>query len=290
MPVSPDGELLAFASDASLTGYDNRDVRTGAPDSEVYFYDAASGKLSCVSCDASGARPIGAAKIPPSATARALFDSGRLFFDSADALVPQDTNENTDVYEYEPPGVGSCTSASPTFDTETGGCVALISSGVAPEESTFLDASTNGGDVFFMTAGRLVPADTDSANDVYDAHECTGESPCAAAGPAAPEECVSLSTCRPAPSSQPSIFGAPSSATFFGPANLAPASPPAPAPRPQTAAQLRAKALAKALRVCRRRHGSARRACERKARALYGPARSSRSARNADHHSSEGGS
>jgi hypothetical protein len=290
-PVSPDGQLLAFASDASLTGYDNRDARTGAPDDEMYLYDAPSEKLSCVSCDASGARPIGAAKIPPSATARALFDDGRLFFDSADALVPQDTNENTDVYEYEPPGVGSCTPTSPTFNVDKDGCVALISSGVAPEESTFLDASATGGDVFFVTAGRLVPADTDSAMDVYDAHECTAESPCAGAGPAAPEECVSLSTCRPAPSAQPSIFGAPASATFFGPANLAPvASPPAPAPKPQTPAQLRAKALAKALRVCRRRHGSARRACERRARARYGPARSSRSARNADHHSSEGGS
>ena len=75
---------------------------------------------------------------------RALFDSGRLFFDSADALVPQDTNGNTDVYEFEPAGVGGCTPASTTFNTATGGCVGLISSGVASGPSEFLDASATG--------------------------------------------------------------------------------------------------------------------------------------------------
>ncbi|HXC23991.1 MAG TPA: hypothetical protein VNU28_05350, partial [Solirubrobacteraceae bacterium] len=33
-----------------------------------------------------------------------LFNNGRLFFNSSDALVPQDTNGVADVYEYEPPG------------------------------------------------------------------------------------------------------------------------------------------------------------------------------------------
>ena len=42
---------------------------------------------------------------------RYLSDSGRLFFDSSDALVPQDANGTEDVYEYEPAGVGSCTSS-----------------------------------------------------------------------------------------------------------------------------------------------------------------------------------
>ena len=39
---------------------------------------------------------------------RVLSDSGRLFFDSSDGLVPQDVNGREDVYEYEPGGVGSC--------------------------------------------------------------------------------------------------------------------------------------------------------------------------------------
>jgi hypothetical protein len=64
---------------------------------------------------------------------RYLSDSGRLFFDSPDQLVPQATNAKEDVYEYEPEGVGSCGYSS--------GCIGLISSGSSIQESTFLDAS-----------------------------------------------------------------------------------------------------------------------------------------------------
>ncbi|MGH2880063.1 MAG: hypothetical protein ACRDK4_10720, partial [Solirubrobacteraceae bacterium] len=37
---------------------------------------------------------------------RYLADTGRVFFNSRDALVPRDVNGTWDVYEYEPPGVG----------------------------------------------------------------------------------------------------------------------------------------------------------------------------------------
>ena len=37
---------------------------------------------------------------------RYLSDSGRLFFNSSDALVPQDVNGTEDVYEYEPKATG----------------------------------------------------------------------------------------------------------------------------------------------------------------------------------------
>ena len=73
---------------------------------------------------------------------RYLSDSGRLFFNSGDALVPQDVNGTWDVYEYEPEGVGSCGPAAasgsvvyrPERETASGvvepaGCVGLISSG-----------------------------------------------------------------------------------------------------------------------------------------------------------------
>ena len=50
---------LAFMSDRSLTGYDNRDAVSGQPDEEVFLYDEASGDLSCVSCNPTGARPDG---------------------------------------------------------------------------------------------------------------------------------------------------------------------------------------------------------------------------------------
>ncbi len=178
--VSPNGQYMTFMSQRSLTGYDNRDVSSGQPDAEVYLLDANSGALHCVSCDPTGARPQGildnvpfpgllvdhphswrgrwlAGSIPgwtlvPNLNlalyqSRYLSNSGRLFFNASDALVPQDTNNVEDVYEYEPPGIGDCSSSSKTFSPASGGCVALISSGSSKEESAFLDASESGDEV-----------------------------------------------------------------------------------------------------------------------------------------------
>lgn len=193
--VSPDGRWLAFMSERSLTGYDNRDQKSGTPDEEVFLYDASAdgggGTLVCASCNPTGSRPSGlsrpkladhedawapkglAANLPawlsPDYQTRYLSDSGRLFFDSADALVPSDTNGTEDVYEYEPPGVGDCSTANATFSSRSGGCVGLISSGTATEESAFIDASESGDDVFFLTSAQLSPHDTDITLDVYDA-------------------------------------------------------------------------------------------------------------------------
>jgi hypothetical protein len=57
--VSPNGRFIAFMSENPLTGYDNRDVTSEANDEEVFLYDAESRRLSCVSCDPTGARPTG---------------------------------------------------------------------------------------------------------------------------------------------------------------------------------------------------------------------------------------
>jgi hypothetical protein len=109
---------------------------------------------------------------------RYLSDGGRLFFDSSDALVPQDTNNTEDVYEWEPAiGVGgtespagdTCTPSTPGYEPASGGCVGLISNGRSPEPSGFLDASENGEDVFFLTTANLSKRDVDTAYDVYDA-------------------------------------------------------------------------------------------------------------------------
>ena len=275
--VSPNGRWLAFMSDRSLTGYDNEDVSGhGNMDEEVYLYHAPgslateSGALTCASCDPSGARPVGwqyesgtlvggfqvwpdgrwlAANVPgwtPYQLKAALYqsrylsDSGRLFFDSSDALVPQDSNGNQDVYEYEPVDVGSCGEGSSsggsvyksprafefegTSGEEPAGCVSLMSSGVAFGESAFVDASGTGGDVFFLTAEKLVRRDVDTSFDVYDAHECTTQAPCPV-GPTPSPECITPESCRSAPVPQPEVFGAPASATFSGPGNLAPEVP-----------------------------------------------------------------
>jgi hypothetical protein len=306
--VSPNGRWLAFMSERALTGYDNRDAGSGQSDEEVFVYNGESGRLVCASCNPTGARPSGvefagkgaskepslvfgseniwhpgqwlAASVPGwvlgGYQSRYLSDTGRVFFDSSDALVPSDVNGTQDVYEWEPTGVTGCSSATVGFSTSSQGCVGLISSGIGGQEAAFLDASESGGDVFFMTANALLPQDFDSSLDVYDAHECTSGSPCLQAAGTAPAACQSLDACRAAVTPQSELFGAPASALFSGPGNAA-ASTPALAKR-KSAAQIRTEKLAKGLGVCRRKRDRHRRtACEREARRLYGARKATRS-------------
>jgi hypothetical protein len=251
--VSPDGRWLAFMSQRRLTSADNRDALSGQADEEVYLYDADSQRLVCASCDPTGARPLGeqfgpgdqtepflggnnawgrtraAGQIPgwtlPGYQSRYLSDSGRLFFNSHDALVPQDVNGTWDVYEYEPPGVGSCSASAQGFNPTTRACMGLVSSGTSPEPSAFLDASVSGADVFFLTSARLSSQDVDTSVDVYDAHECSSASPCLTPPAAPPPPCDTEASCKAAPSPQPDIFGSPASATFSGQGNLVSPSP-----------------------------------------------------------------
>jgi Tol biopolymer transport system component len=299
--VSQNGRFLTFMSEKSLTGYDNIDANSGQPDEEVYLYDASTGRLVCTSCNPTGARPVGvfdggsgellfvdnvgswrgvaqgarnhwlAGSIPswspgyPSQP-RYLSDSGRMFFTSPDALVPQDTNGLEDVYEYEPAGVGSCGSGNVTFSERSGGCVSLISSGQSASESAFMDASESGDDVFFLTSAHLSPADYDTVYDIYDAHVCSDSLPCTNA-PVSSPPCTSGDSCKAAPSPQPTIFGPAPSATFSGAGNVS-ASPPK--SRVAGKSLTRAQKLGRALRACGKRRIKRKRVlCERQARKQY---------------------
>ncbi len=188
--TTPDGRYLLFGTTRSLTAYSTvapSDTTCEIPGSqgafnghcqELYRYDSLTGDITCVSCDPSGAPPTSNARFSRSAIrsmpdvgpVRAMTDDGsRIFFDTADALVPQDTNGTLDVYEWEAQGTGECALA--------GGCMRLISSGSDSAQSFFLGQSAaeidgeqvEGANVFFGTHARLVPADTDDAGDVYDA-------------------------------------------------------------------------------------------------------------------------
>jgi hypothetical protein len=178
--VSADGSRLLFVSDKPLTGYDNTDQNTGLPDSEVFLFDLSGVGLLCVSCNANGVQPIGPSTIPgsvPNGTApestniykpRVLSANGRrVFFTSADALAKNDSNANPttglgvdDVYEWEATGEGTCAQAV--------GCRAILSNGTLPDGATFVDASGDGTDAFFLTSASLVKTDPGSL-DLYDA-------------------------------------------------------------------------------------------------------------------------
>jgi DNA-binding beta-propeller fold protein YncE len=249
--VSPDGRWLAFMSRRPLTGYDNRDARSGVRDEEVFLYDSQTERLVCASCNPTGARPSGA--FDPSEGAigplvdrngawggtwlaaslpgwtkvddahalyqpRYLSDSGRLFFNAADALAPNDSNGTVDVYQYEPPvGAGqppsdTCNTASPGYSPASAGCIDLISSGTSREESAFMDASETGDDAFFLTSAQLTPRDFDTALDLYDARVGGGEPQ-----PVSPVECSGDACQQPA---VPPNDATPGSLTFNGPGNL----------------------------------------------------------------------
>jgi hypothetical protein len=241
--VSPDGKFVAFQTVRPLTGYDNIPANGQAcPEpshelvgleleyrgalegrcTEVYEYDTQAGKLTCVSCNPNGLPPVANSTVPemphlygniegwesPTVQQRYLLDDGRLFFQSEDGLLAQATNGRKNVYEYEPEGVGQCATSG------LGGCLYLISTGQSNRDSYFVDASTDGRDVFVVTNEQLVSQDGDGAGDLYDAREGGGFSS------VTPPPCAG-EACKPAVTPAPAIYGAPSSATFQGAGNTA---------------------------------------------------------------------
>lgn len=196
------GSVVVFDTNAVLAGFNNGGF------SQIYRYDAASNTLSCVSCPPAGVTPSSPAFLshdyPVSEIRRNYLvnrgvseDGSRVFFDTSEALVPQDVNGHRDVYEWE------------------GGQLFLISTGTSPEDSVFGDNTPSGNDVIFSTAQGLAPGDTDEAYDVYDARvprpgdylppsslPCTGD------------------VCQ-GPPSVPNLPGVPASASFSGLGNPA---------------------------------------------------------------------
>ena len=200
--ITPDGRYLAFSSTKALTAYDT------AGTNQLYLYDSHVDRLTCVSCglvtqkskqsswflSCISEKEQGNPCLPVRYMTHSLRpDGGRIIFDSKDALVPEDSNGLTDVYQWQ------------------GGRLSLLSSGTSGTASRLLDASEDGDDVFFTTSQRLVPSDTDDLADLYDARvggrfEPSAKSPCVA------------DECQGTPSPPPS-FGSPSSNSFDGPGN-----------------------------------------------------------------------
>jgi hypothetical protein len=237
--VNPSGTALLFMSRASLTGYDNGHsgssmcsegfVQVGCPEFFLYNADEAlsSANPVCVSCNPSGAVADAEARLAhgenevalggpewSSHLTRNLSAGGdRVFFETAESLVPGDTNGVSDVYEWEREGVGSCPS-------DSGHCLYLISTGTAHAKSFFGDASLSGEDVFLFTRQPLVGQDKDLNFDAYDARVDGGIS---AQNPQV-IHCED-EECKP-PSLQPPVFEAPGSGTLTGQGNLIPSPQP----------------------------------------------------------------
>ncbi len=188
MPVASggasDGSHLLFIDSAQLTGYENDGHF------EAYVFDAESGRVTCVSCNPSGAPP----STPPRAEEGTLAsevgraqlidefsldngeqqyqtpsppfisdDGSRAVFETNEALVPQDVNGAMDVYEWEREGSNGCEApsagkaASATYSPVTEGCVYLLSSGLGKE------VPNNNG----IADGTHLEGASENLNDVY---------------------------------------------------------------------------------------------------------------------------
>jgi hypothetical protein len=261
--VAAGGRELVFESTQRLTGYDNSSVTTHDPylGIEVFVYEVESGHISCASCDPNGVMrrpdqlPAGQAYLPVSDNPASMrrwmsADGSRVFFDSSDPLVPQDTNGAQDVYEWERAGTEECPVG------KNGGCVSLLSGGDSNDHSFFVDASEDGKDVFFTHRGQLAGIGApDGHTALFDARAGGGV-------PVSSIACTGTG-CQGVPPAPPA-FASPPSATFAGGGNYLPGHNVA--KKQPSLAEL----LAKALRACKQKKQKRKRAaCERQARKRY---------------------
>jgi hypothetical protein len=232
----------------------------------IYVYNADTNLLKCVSCASTGVVPTvgvdvgvhannGGTELHEAYWPRFMTRDGRfVFFNTVEALVPQDTNGVVDAYEY---------------DTVTER-LSLLSTGMGEDGAWFVEASADGRDAFVVTGQKLTRWDPDKLVDVYDVRVDGGlpEPPV----PGVP--CVG-DACQGTPSAAPPFNTA---SGFSGLGN----------PSFATAVKARSKAksslrLRHALAVCRRKPKRGRAGCERVARKRYGArgssARNSRSGR-----------
>jgi sugar lactone lactonase YvrE len=248
--VTPDGRFLVFTSHSALTSDDSRSEGPA----QVYRYDSQTGELVRISVGARGFNDNGnagtgdASIVPPASTSflhagaarpdpTMSHDGSYVFFESPVGLTPRALNDvqvssggplAENVYEWEADGVGSCGEGS--------GCVSLISDGRDTSELKgagedrsaveLLGTDATGANVFFQTSDQLVPQDTDTQLDIYDAR-IGGGFP----APVSSTSCQG-EACHGTPPATPSLL-TPGSASFNGQGNITPAPPVAVKPRPR---------------------------------------------------------
>jgi hypothetical protein len=243
--VTPDGRFLVFVSHGDLT----LDDTSTSGVAQVFRYDALTGRLVRISVgergfndngnagrggeagtgDASIANPgrfnalrAGVARPDPTMS----HDGSFVFFMSPVGLTPGALNDvQIGTTEYH--GRFEPTYAQNVYEWHEGH-VFLISDGrdVSSDPSgvcqvfsavCLLGSDGSGANVFFSTTDSLVPQDTDSQLDVYDARVCTAGAPCIAAP--SPVVACQGEACRGVPPGAPSLLSA-ASASFAGAGNL----------------------------------------------------------------------
>jgi hypothetical protein len=216
--VTPDGRYLAVMTELAYDPVADKDE-----DADIYRWDEEGG-WTCVSCQQPGVPSAGSVNtvrvlldpnfntIQKADPVAAISDDGkRIFFDTPDALVPEDTNVCTG-------GEGNFPNNYPCKDVYewNDGTVSLVSSGAGSEASFLVGATHSGDSVFFETRDRLVGRDTDNGIDVYVARTDGGFPEPAPQPPICEGE-----ACRSAGTAAPAGAGA-GTAVFEGPGNPQP--------------------------------------------------------------------
>jgi hypothetical protein len=199
--LSGDGKKVLFISSDRLTAYDN------AEHSELYVYDSSDGTTVCASCRPNGEAPEGDVSFGNTSFAEGSpgpnsdVQGKRIFFQSADAVLPGDHNGGKfDVYE---------------FDASTN-TTSLISTGESPTSSYLAGVGGDGRDVFFTTLDSLRPNDQNvGTQKLFDARVGGGFPE-----PPPPAPCEGEG-CRGAGSAKPTDVTA-TTPSFFGPGNPKP--------------------------------------------------------------------
>jgi hypothetical protein len=188
-----DGRVLVFSTYARLiTRGPQADSDTAK---DIYRYDAQTGALDRVSIGEAGYDAnannsafdatitnggllalVGSVTLQHEMSSRAVSEDGRrIVFSTAEPLSPDAINHLVDIYEWhKEPGWSE-------------GQVSLISSGSAQTNDLHPVITPSGRDVFFTTSQGLVPQDTESDLDVYDARLGGGFPP----SPAERQQCSS---------------------------------------------------------------------------------------------------
>lgn len=153
--MSSDGSVLLFDTASQLLPSDTDESV------DVYRYDVTSDTLTQVSLGTGGTgngafeattSNIAGGGFPSQVPRTVSAEGSRVFFDTRESLLPEDVNDQEDVYEWHDGRLG------------------LVSPGTAGNASTFQGIGPDGRDAFFMTDSTLASNDQDNGDiDIYDA-------------------------------------------------------------------------------------------------------------------------
>jgi hypothetical protein len=253
--VTPDGRFLVFVSSGRLTA-DDTSV-SGAR--QVFRYDAQTGELVRISIGNDGFDDNGNRSVPSACGLTDCSEDATIVPPSDRRFDPTMSNDGSFVFFRSPLGLTPGALNDALIGTESSGeglpeyaenvyewheghvylisdgrdlnhnpgpsgpvCMGSLSSSANFSSVCLLGTDATGTNVFFTTADQLVPQDTDTQVDVYDARVCTAGEPC----PVAPAPAVGCTGegCHGTPPVAPGVPNG-ATASFNGPGNPVSVSP-----------------------------------------------------------------